>query len=686
MHTHKAVVDTNQETRLYILRHVFKQEISMSQETYKRFSKLLDIKDVPKPIAHQRTYNTSRQYLEICKHNILAEFCALKEKKGDKVHINELKLNKDDQFNNHLFRYGDYNENKYFIFSTKKLKQILRATVSQHMYNLGYVGTYIQQYDCAQNVDVFDFFLRRKENPASYKDFKGVDSAIPCNKGQKKIIKSLTNCLELVQGPPGTGKSTTIYHLIKQRMKGKTLVTSRNNQAIAAVIEKLKSQHVSVFDGEGLHLVVEGNISRIPENIHCFHVDVMAKDQVKKSEIIISLKEKTKTLMKEINKLTSTQEKIRKKINQHLTDIMLPDLEKKRLLVFVSNDSDIYYVKGRMQYLDRLKSRTSYIRDLENNKIEVSSIDPCFFSSIEASQNQKGPFVFWKRNFKQEIQNLHLEEAKCIKELNDRMQELQRQYESFIRRKSTVFLTTISSSWRVSNIRNVIVDEAGTVEEESIPMLCHTGAKNFIFIGDHKQLRPFSNIKANNPLSFFERMIRNDYKLYTLTVQYRMAKSIGKMVSETFYKGKLQHATKYEEEKLVWCNHTFDEEACGKSWKNTKEAELVSRKVREYKQAKPEKHVMVITFYRGQLDLLKEDLSEICDVNTVDSSQGMEAEAVFLSCVRSNKRQTVGFTSNINRLCVALSRAKESLIIIGNRNTFSKHKVFKRIMKHVNML
>ena len=85
-------------------------------------------------------------------------------------------------------------------------------------------------------------------------------------------------------------------------------------------------------------------------------------------------------------------------------------------------------------------------------------------------------------------------------------------------------------------------------------------------------------------------------------------------------------------------------------------------------------------------DLLKKDLSEICDVNTVDSSQGMEAEAVFLSCVRSNKRQAVGFTSNLNRLCVALSRAKESLIIIGNRNTFSKHKVFQRIMKHVKIL
>ena len=39
---------------------------------------------------------------------------------------------------------------------------------------------------------------------------------------------------------------------------------------------------------------------------------------------------------------------------------------------------------------------------------------------------------------------------------------------------------------------------------------------------------------------------------------------------------------------------------------------------------------------------------------------------VVLSCVRSGDRRTLGFLTNRNRLNVALSRARESLYIVGN--------------------
>lgn len=39
---------------------------------------------------------------------------------------------------------------------------------------------------------------------------------------------------------------------------------------------------------------------------------------------------------------------------------------------------------------------------------------------------------------------------------------------------------------------------------------------------------------------------------------------------------------------------------------------------------------------------------------------------VILSCVRSGDRRTLGFLTNSNRLNVALSRARESLYIVGN--------------------
>lgn len=55
------------------------------------------------------------------------------------------------------------------------------------------------------------------------------------------------------------------------------------------------------------------------------------------------------------------------------------------------------------------------------------------------------------------------------------------------------------------------------------------------------------------------------------------------------------------------------------------------------------------------------------EVNTVDSFQGQERDIIIMSCVRSHG---IGFLSDRQRLCVALTRAKYSLILCGNFNTF----------------
>jgi helicase required for RNAi-mediated heterochromatin assembly 1 len=44
---------------------------------------------------------------------------------------------------------------------------------------------------------------------------------------------------------------------------------------------------------------------------------------------------------------------------------------------------------------------------------------------------------------------------------------------------------------------------------------------------------------------------------------------------------------------------------------------------------------------------------------TVDNYQGEENKIVLLSLVRSNNQNSIGFLGISNRICVALSRAKE---------------------------
>ncbi|KAA0200392.1 hypothetical protein HAZT_HAZT003234, partial [Hyalella azteca] len=67
--------------------------------------------------------------------------------------------------------------------------------------------------------------------------------------------------------------------------------------------------------------------------------------------------------------------------------------------------------------------------------------------------------------------------------------------------------------------------------------------------------------------------------------------------------------------------------------------------------------------------LEQRNYSPTCDnmcVSTVDNYQGEENDIILLSMVRSNDSGNIGFLKIANRVCVALSRAKLGLFIIGN--------------------
>ena len=53
-------------------------------------------------------------------------------------------------------------------------------------------------------------------------------------------------------------------------------------------------------------------------------------------------------------------------------------------------------------------------------------------------------------------------------------------------------------------------------------------------------------------------------------------------------------------------------------------------------------------------------------VTTVDNYQGEENDVIILSLVRSNQEGSVGFLGTDNRVCVALSRARNGFYAFGN--------------------
>ena len=75
--------------------------------------------------------------------------------------------------------------------------------------------------------------------------------------------------------------------------------------------------------------------------------------------------------------------------------------------------------------------------------------------------------------------------------------------------------------------------------------------------------------------------------------------------------------------------------------------------------------ITILTLYSGQLihlkKLIREKYYNLKDVwvSTVDNFQGEENDIILLSLVRSNKNNSIGFLKVSNRVCVALSRARQ---------------------------
>ncbi|GAA5936152.1 hypothetical protein JCM10213_004695 [Rhodosporidiobolus nylandii] len=65
------------------------------------------------------------------------------------------------------------------------------------------------------------------------------------------------------------------------------------------------------------------------------------------------------------------------------------------------------------------------------------------------------------------------------------------------------------------------------------------------------------------------------------------------------------------------------------------------------------------------------EVSEV-EVNTVDGFQGREKAVILLSTVRSNPGGHIGFLTDRRRLNVALTRARDALIVVGNEQTLRR--------------
>uniref|UniRef100_A0A1X7UJV6 RZ-type domain-containing protein n=1 Tax=Amphimedon queenslandica TaxID=400682 RepID=A0A1X7UJV6_AMPQE len=295
-----------------------------------------------------------------------------------------------------------------------------------------------------------------------------------------------------------------------------------------------------------------------------------------------------------------------------------------------------------------------------------------------------------------------IEKCKCLKHELKNLQKVKEMYEDeddaitfqALRKADIVGVTTNGASMNIKVLQKVrskivVVEEAAEVMEGYIVAALTNHIQHLVLIGDHKQLRPKANDftigkKHGLEISLFERLIKNGLSSVQLKYQHRMRPEIANLVRPHIYEELLDHQNvksykpiKGIKTNMFFVDHTFPEKPMEglMSPANSHEADFVVR-LAEYllfQGYKPDQ-LTILTPYTGQVACIKEHMKTFSFESSprivpIDNFQGEENDIIILSLVRSVKS---GFMKEENRICVALSRARKGLYVIGNFELFIK--------------
>jgi len=294
----------------------------------------------------------------------------------------------------------------------------------------------------------------------------------------------------------------------------------------------------------------------------------------------------------------------------------------------------------------------------------------------------------------------------------------------------------------------VIIDEASQIlEPQILSVLSHVDKFILIgdhkqlpaiVLQDYKlskiDLEPLKEIGLNNMNnSLFERLYTSceksnvDYAFDMLSYQGRMHQEIACFPNENFYNSSLKQAynipnlkkenkhylsrqvnkldfalksksiigKKLASSRLLFFNCDKKKGVNIKS--NESEADLVVKILKEYQQLLSSKSIGVITPFRNQIALIKQKMEdegipnfEAITVDTVERYQGSQRDIIIMSFAVNSPLQLESVVNMNNdgtvdrKLNVALTRAKEQIVFIGNEEVLSINPIYSKLIAFIN--
>ncbi|XBB66366.1 AAA domain-containing protein [Nocardioides sp. WV_118_6] len=266
-----------------------------------------------------------------------------------------------------------------------------------------------------------------------------------------------------------------------------------------------------------------------------------------------------------------------------------------------------------------------------------------------------------------------------------------------------------------------IVDEASkaTATEVLVPLV---QSRRWILVGDQKQLPPFVE-QSLHEAGFLDRFELNARQVgqtlfaeladglpsaavVSLTHQHRMHPAIGGLISDCFYDSRLTSGERPVDDRVqlalgspvTWLDTSSvkdcREVASGTSYLNQREVRTtgeVLRRLNFVAEKSGRLKVAILTGYdpqrRALLDFVNRHEMELpgldLHVANVDAYQGQEADVAIFNVTRSNATGQLGFLQHEERINVALSRARDGLVIVGDASFIRASKSIRNPLRGV---
>ena len=321
-----------------------------------------------------------------------------------------------------------------------------------------------------------------------------------------------------------------------------------------------------------------------------------------------------------------------------------------------------------------------------------------------------------------------------LESLKSRATELEIRINSELFGEARVIASTlVGSSSRLldgQKFGTLFIDEAAQALEAAcwIPM---RRVSRVILAGDHCQLPPtvksIAALKAGLGKTLMERIVEMHPEAVTLLrIQYRMNDDIMRFSSNYFYEGKVESAPEVKYRSILdldtpmeWISPenpenqessdipeklAYREQFVGESFGriNKAEAELTLDTLQHYFERIGKQRLLderidvgIISPYRAQVQYLRRLLMKreyfkpfrrFISVNTVDGFQGQERDIIVISMVRSNDDGQIGFLRDLRRMNVAITRARMKLIILGDKDTMTRHPFYRQLWRYIKGL